>query len=49
MGEVSVLEKGEYIDRLAPFNNQEDFSTASRFRDKGPSLTGEKLATMTRS
>jgi len=49
MSNISVIKKGEYADRLAPFDKEEDFSTASRLRDKGFALTGEKLAKLSKS
>jgi hypothetical protein len=38
-----------YADKLAPLEKIEDYSTASRMRDKGDKLTGEKLASMDRA
>lgn len=39
--------KGEYQDLLAPFDNTEDYSTASLMKNKGPNLTLEFLAPLT--
>lgn len=44
---VSILSRGNYADCLAPLGQPDDFSTATRLRDKGEKLTGERLAAMT--
>jgi hypothetical protein len=36
--------RSEYQDLLAPFDNTEDYSTASLMKNKGPNLTLESLA-----
>lgn len=42
-----VNTKHEYQDLLAPFDNTEDFSTASILKNKGPNLTLENLSLLT--
>ncbi len=42
-----VASRNEYQDQLAPFDTDEDYSTASMLKNKGPNLTVEKLAALT--
>ena len=42
----SVTPRQEYQDLLAPFDQTEDFSTASQLKNKGPNLTMEVLASL---
>lgn len=41
---VNQLCASSYAELLAPFDTNEDFSTSSIMRDKGESLTTEKLS-----
>jgi hypothetical protein len=43
---VSIVSAAIYADNLAPLGQPDDFSTATRLRDKGDKLTGERLAAM---
>jgi hypothetical protein len=40
---MQQLDRQSYAEMLAPFDTNEDFSTCSMLRDKGNSLTTEKL------
>ena len=45
---LTQMRLNQYASLLAPFDAQgEDFSTESLMRDKGPNLTGRKLAKLT--
>lgn len=41
-----IVNSGEYQDLIAPFDNTEDYSTASNLKNKGPNITLEKLAVL---
>jgi hypothetical protein len=41
-----IVNSGEYQDLIAPFDNTEDYSTASNMKNKGPNITLEKLAVL---
>ena len=43
---LSVTARQEYQDLLAPFDQTEDYSTASQLKNKGPNLTMEVLASL---
>jgi hypothetical protein len=43
---VSIISAAIYADNLAPLGQPDDFSTATRMRDRGDKLTGERLAAM---